>query len=587
MKEIPSTNGQRVKVYKVFWIFALLVVAALGCGEKNQPTTEPKHYKLASAAFSIRWMTPATDEASVSTPITKAAISQQCADVGVEYVECKVYDDVGSPLVTGGPWPCSQGQGKIEDIAPGTNRQFVVIGLDKDQTVIYQGQTAEGVLIEEGKTATVPPIEAYPFLSPMNLSTETFDTHINLSWTASAENTGITGYLIHNADGEVIGDTPVASYIHSDLKASTGYCYAVTSHDHFNNSSKQSDLFCTDTTNSTSDTGQAGSYTDTPGEDADDVRNPPTYTKLDASGTDLNVSAIDWVMVRDDVTGLIWEVKKAVSGDLHDSSNTYTFESAQSTFIDGLNTERFGGFNDWRLPSQRELATLFNATTNTGAAIDTVYFPQTNSAKYATSTTFAATWGDCVDGACWWYVNFQNGCAEADPKTTEFHVRAVRGAPKTPELVNNSDAGDAERTFTDKTTGLMWQSNFPYGPTNTRTWEQSVKYCDELTFAGHDDWRMPNIKELQSIIDHGKTNPASDPVYYPPNPTDNNFSPDYFWSSTTYRSNSTQAYKISFNNGSVFSHVKTASTETGVDKNGDAYTHYYYVRAVRTVTPDE
>ena len=72
------------------------------------------------------------------------------------------------------------------------------------------------------------------------------------------------------------------------------------------------------------DTGQTQSYTDTFGEDSDYLINPPSYTKLDAQGNDLDDSAASWTMVRDNVTGLIWEVKTD-DGSVHDKDNTYTW----------------------------------------------------------------------------------------------------------------------------------------------------------------------------------------------------------------------------------------------------------------------
>jgi hypothetical protein len=84
------------------------------------------------------------------------------------------------------------------------------------------------------------------------------------------------------------------------------------------------------------DTGQTTSYTDTYGEDADYPINPPAYTKLDASG---NAVATGWVMVRDDVTELIWEVKTD-DGGIHDKDKVYTWQDAQDaqdSFIAQIN----------------------------------------------------------------------------------------------------------------------------------------------------------------------------------------------------------------------------------------------------------
>ena len=96
------------------------------------------------------------------------------------------------------------------------------------------------------------------------------------------------------------------------------------------------------------DTGQTQSYTDTFGEDSDYLINPPSYTKLDAQGNELSDSAASWVMVRDNVTGLIWEVKTD-DGSIHDKDNEYTWYDSNpetnggdaGTPGDGTDTEDF------------------------------------------------------------------------------------------------------------------------------------------------------------------------------------------------------------------------------------------------------
>ena len=121
------------------------------------------------------------------------------------------------------------------------------------------------------------------------------------------------------------------------------------------------------------DTGQTTSYTDTFGEDADYTINPPAYTKLDDDGNELDADATDWSMVKDEVTGLIWEVKND-DGSIHDKDNTYNWEDAIDVFIAQLNSDNFCGHSDWRLPTIKELLFLANADTF-NPAINTAYFP--------------------------------------------------------------------------------------------------------------------------------------------------------------------------------------------------------------------
>ncbi len=56
--------------------------------------------------------------------------------------------------------------------------------------------------------------------------------------------------------------------------------------------------------------------------------------------------------------------------------------------------------------------------------------------------------------------------------------------------------GTDDPTVIHKTTGLEWQKSFA----NELTWQQSIAYCETLDYAGHTNWRLPNVKELQSLI---------------------------------------------------------------------------------------
>lgn len=179
------------------------------------------------------------------------------------------------------------------------------------------------------------------------------------------------------------------------------------------------------------DTGQTKCYDNTqeitcpnPGEpfsgqDAQYITNPQSYTKLDANGNDLPDETTEWVMVQDNVTGLIWEVKTD-DGSIHDKDNTYTWQNAQDVFIADLNTPPgFGGFTDWRLPTIKELSFIVHSDL-TGPAIDQSYFPNTVSSWYWSSTTYALN----TDYAR--YVNFGKGGVSNRGKSGHNYVRAVR-----------------------------------------------------------------------------------------------------------------------------------------------------------------
>jgi hypothetical protein len=82
-------------------------------------------------------------------------------------------------------------------------------------------------------------------------------------------------------------------------------------------------------------------------------------------------------------------------------------------------------------------------------------------------------------------------------------------------------------------------------------WESALTSCEDLTLASQSDWRLPNIKELFSIVDTSEYNPAIDETYFPATQ-----SADY-WSSTTYLVNTTNAWRVDFNVGTQYSRHKT------------------------------
>lgn len=239
------------------------------------------------------------------------------------------------------------------------------------------------------------------------------------------------------------------------------------------------------------DTGQTTSYTEIFGEDSDYRINPQSYTKLDAEGQDLPDSAEDWTLVRDNVTGLIWEVKTN-DGSIHDKDRTFTWRDARFDYIKDLNERTFGGFADWRLPYIRELSCLVNAD-RLLPALNTDYFPNTPS-DYKTDFWSYDICAWAVQNA--WVVRFGGlGRTFYADQSLPNHVRAVRGeaAWAQNDYVENNDG-----TVTDQYTGLMWQQNTAE---EQMTWEEALAHCENLSLAGYDDWRLPNRNELQSLVD--------------------------------------------------------------------------------------
>jgi Leucine-rich repeat (LRR) protein len=305
------------------------------------------------------------------------------------------------------------------------------------------------------------------------------------------------------------------------------------------------------------------------GQDGNYLINEQSYTKLDEHGNDLPDDAQEWVMVRDNVTGLIWEIKTAKDNvpdynNVRDADNTYMwydsnpetnkgnsgyFNKGQNTeaFIKTLNAQSFGGFSDWRLPSQQELRSIVNAS-KYYHTIDTDLFLNAMSAFYWSSTSYADSTGYA------WGVRFHYGHGNAHAKDSSSFVRAVRGGQcgLFDDLVINSDG-----TVTDTTSGFMWQQE---APSTVKSWPEALSYCENLDLGNYSDWRLPEKGTLGSITDLNQFYPAiNSSVFF------GNLSA-FYWSSTSDANYTGVAW------GVYFSH--------GYDDRG-AKDSSYFVRAVR------
>ncbi|MCK5916065.1 MAG: DUF1566 domain-containing protein, partial [Deltaproteobacteria bacterium] len=119
---------------------------------------------------------------------------------------------------------------------------------------------------------------------------------------------------------------------------------------------------------------------------------------------------------------------------------------------------------------------------------------------------------------------------------------------------------DEAKIVTDSTTTLQWQDDETV-KNETRTWTASISYCeDTLSLGGLDDWRLPNNKELLSITDYTRLNPAIDDTVFI------HTALSKYWSSTTYAHSSKKAWFMTF----------TVGARGYMDKSSE-----FYVRCVR------
>lgn len=198
--------------------------------------------------------------------------------------------------------------------------------------------------------------------------------------------------------------------------------------------------------------------------------------------------------------------------------------------IDYCNGLIYGGYDDWRLPNPHELVSLTDLS-KYNPAVDSAAFPNTVGVWYWSLPSYIAA----SDAA--WLVNFNYGAVYHYNKSSSAPVRCVR-LGLSPSATSSGDryvaAGAEEQTVTDSVTGLVWQNSSPV----LKSWQDALRYCEGLVYDGFQDWRLPNVRELMSLINYDRVSSASDfpgipaVMYWTSTTTDwgaNNAGADYAW----------------------------------------------------------
>jgi len=136
-------------------------------------------------------------------------------------------------------------------------------------------------------------------------------------------------------------------------------------------------------------------------------------------------------------------------------------------------------------------------------------------------------------------------CNRSGRPAKAFYVFYVRGNTK---YGKNDFHNNGDGTITDRATGLTWtkldSGHLKAGEhkDGTLNWEQALRWTEDLEFAGHSDWRLPNAKELQSIVDYSRSpdtthSAAIDPVFKvtPIRDALGKVNYPFYWSSTTHK----------------------------------------------------
>ncbi|MCI5126042.1 MAG: DUF1566 domain-containing protein, partial [Candidatus Electrothrix sp. AR5] len=262
-----------------------------------------------------------------------------------------------------------------------------------------------------------------------------------------------------------------------------------------------------------------------------------SFTKLAVNGNELVATETSWVCVQDNVTGLVWSP---------DQGGPVSWTGTQEA-VNNANTASLCGKTDWRLPEVGELLNIisYDADSYTaGSTVDTTYFADTQVGAAADTLVWYWT-ASALGSSSQWGVTFQpvynttvksiplSNTLSTDALTNHF-VRLVSGAVDTSDFALIGDGS----TVQDNNTGLIWRrclegQTFSNGSCadsgTTATWPEALALDDGT-------WRVPNIKELQSIV--------GESTYFPTPATDT-----YIWSSSPYAGDTQNAWIVNFKDG--------------------------------------
>lgn len=277
-------------------------------------------------------------------------------------------------------------------------------------------------------------------------------------------------------------------------------------------------------------------------------------------------------VVTDALTGLQWTMNASLLAttyltwdpDATPGDGKVNWQNALA-FVAYLNSISYGGYTDWRLPNRDEQRSLINhGQANVAAWLNAAAqgFLNANANYYWTSTT------DASNTANAWALDMSTGRVVSRSKTLESYVWPVRTAPSaglarlratgqasmyvskddgdlkagvawpSPRFINNGDG-----TVTDKLTGLMWRNASPAAS----SWSGCYALAAGDQTAGYSDWRLPNVVELDSLLNAG----SSDSTAYLNAQGLDKITNANYWTSTTNASATGEAWYIQLGTGAI------------------------------------
>jgi hypothetical protein len=267
-----------------------------------------------------------------------------------------------------------------------------------------------------------------------------------------------------------------------------------------------------------------------------------SFTKISSKGEKLPLDAPVWACVKDNITGLLWEVKTTKN-----TAENYAFANADK-FVKTINSQKLCGETNWRLPQIQELQSIVDYSVPLpNPNIDLNFFPNSTSKIYWSQTPYAKNKNDV------WGIYFEDGRVFEQDKKTNAAIRLVSSTQKTTAKKYQISKDGAE--VFDTQTGLTWRrcvegmkwdgktcSGYPFGGMLV---EGLQRAASEARLTGK-AWRLPNIKELGSLIDTSQSNLAIDLTTFPETPN------DQIWSSSSYALDAFFGWAVHFYYGSSY-----------------------------------
>ncbi|KJU85698.1 secreted protein containing DUF1566, partial [Candidatus Magnetobacterium bavaricum] len=274
--------------------------------------------------------------------------------------------------------------------------------------------------------------------------------------------------------------------------------------------------------------------------------------------------------VTDTLTDLIW-TKDAGTPTVGSCTGGGKTWQAALDYVACLNTATYLGYSDWRLPNVNEIESLVNGgQPNTSAWLNSQGFTNVQSSHYwSSSTTFFARYVDMdygdvgssfmTDKYYVWPVRsgqsgaFGNSAIWSTGQTTTYAAGDDGALKQGVAWPNPRFTDNANNTVTDNLTGLIWTKDAST-PTvgsctgGTKNWKDALDYVaclNSAIYLGYTDWRLPNRKELFSMVDWSIDDLSVQSKLY--------------WSSTTYAYNTSGAWGVNMPYGHVGSALKSNS----------------------------